>query len=249
MTRSPPEPPFRERWQDATHLTLDELAGRRLDWASQPPLFKSYPDAPRLALPPAPEPAVTGASLWTSLRTRRSRRTFSGAPLPLAVVSALLQACQGVTATQGPCLLRTAPSAGALFPFETYVSLQAVEGVEPCLTHLHLPTFSLEVVASGDFGRPIAVAALGQAFLARASAVFLWTAVVPRGMWKYGDRAFRYFGLDLGHVCQNLCLAAEALTLGCCPVSAFFDDETNDLLGVDGRDELAYYLAAVGPLR
>jgi len=71
--------------------------------------------------------------------------------------------------------------------------------------------------------------------------------VLPRCAWKYGPRALRYLGLDLGHACQNLVLAAEAMGLHCCPVAAFLDRELNDVLEVDGEDEFAYYLAAVGP--
>lgn len=41
-------------------------------------------------------------------------------------------------------------------------------------------------------------------------------------------------------------LAATALGLGCCPVGAFFDGEVEQLVQVDGREEAALYLAAVG---
>jgi nitroreductase len=54
--------------------------------------------------------------------------------------------------------------------------------------------------------------------------------------------------MDAGHICQNLMLAATALNLGCCPVGAFFDDEVENLVGVDGHEEVALYLASVGPL-
>lgn len=233
-------------WRDATDLSLERLGGRTLDWGARPEPHKSYPGAPRRALPRTAPPA---ADLWSALRGRRSRREFTGGAIALDTLSTLLWASQGVTGRHGPFLLRTSPSAGALYPFETYVSLQAVEGIEPCLTHLHVPTFALETVRMGTHGAAIAKAALGQGFLARASAVLLWTAVYPRCTWKYGDRALRYLGLDLGHVCQSLCLAAEALGLGGCPVAAFIDDEVNTVLGVDGEREFAYYLAAVGPLR
>jgi len=36
------------------------------------------------------------------------------------------------------------------------------------------------------------------------------------------------------------------LALGCCAIAAIFDDEVNDLVGVDGQEETAIYLAAVG---
>ncbi len=58
----------------------------------------------------------------------------------------------------------------------------------------------------------------------------------------------RYLFLDAGHICQNLMLAATALGLGVCPVGAFFDEEVEGLVGVDGKAEVALYLASVGQL-
>ncbi len=89
-------------------------------------------------------------------------------------------------------------------------------------------------------------AAIHQEFLARAAAVFCWSAVFRRNMSKYGDRGMRYICMDAGHICQNLLLAATALGRPACPVAAFFDDELNAILGVDGEEEGALYLAAVG---
>jgi hypothetical protein len=36
------------------------------------------------------------------------------------------------------------------------------------------------------------------------------------------------------------------MDLGCCGIAAFYDDEVNDLVGVDGQEETAIYLATVG---
>jgi len=73
--------------------------------------------------------------------------------------------------------------------------------------------------------------------------------VPDRGRWKYAERAWRYIYLDAGHMMQNLYLAAEDLGLGCCGVGAFFDEEVDALLRIDGKAETAIYLAAVGPVR
>ncbi len=232
-------------WREQTALDPERAGGRRLDWDHRPPPYKEYPGAAHLPLN-GPE-QIAPVDLWRTLRQRRSRRDLAAGELGCEQLALLLWACQGVTARHGPQLLRTAPSAGALYPFETYVSVQRVTGLTPCLTHLNVPGFHLEVLAEGEFGPHLAHAALGQKFVATAAAVVVWTAVLPRCAWKYGPRALRYLGLDLGHVCQNLALAAEALGLSCCSVAAFLDRELNTVLEVDGTDEFAYYLAAVGP--
>ena len=81
---------------------------------------------------------------------------------------------------------------------------------------------------------------------AEAAVVFVWTAVVERAKWKYRERGYRYLYLDAGHIGQNLYLAANSLGLGCCTIGAFYDDEVNRLIEVDGQRETAVYLGAVG---
>jgi SagB-type dehydrogenase family enzyme len=69
-----------------------------------------------------------------------------------------------------------------------------------------------------------------------------------RCMVKYRERAVRYIGMDLGHVCQNVQLAATALGLGSCPIGAFYDDELNKLVDVNGEEETVLYMVTVGKL-
>lgn len=233
-------------WLEATSLDLDRIAGRKVDFASEPPRYKAYPDAVAVALPPPGALNIAPADLWKALHERRSLRRYAKEPLSLNQLSALLWACQGVTARQSHYLLRTAPSAGALYPFETYVFINDVEGLPKGLAHFDLVNFRLEVVREGSMGPDLAKAALNQRFLAAAPAVFAFSTVPGRAAWKYGDRASRYIGLDLGHVCQNLSLAAVGLGLGSCAVGAFLDREVNALMGLDGVTESIFYLCPVG---
>jgi SagB-type dehydrogenase family enzyme len=76
--------------------------------------------------------------------------------------------------------------------------------------------------------------------------VFVWTAVFARSVWKYRDRAYRYFYLDAGHIAAQVSLAAVSLGLGSCPVAAYFDDEANVLLELDGESESVLYMTTVG---
>jgi SagB-type dehydrogenase family enzyme len=210
-------------------------------------LYKEYPPAtPRLSL--KPRARREAADLWHCLARRRSQRRYRPRPLTGEELAELLWATQGITATAGNLLLRAAPSAGALYPVETYLAVHRVEGVEPGIWHYQVPAASLELVAPGDCRQELVEAGLGQDFLGTAAAVFIWTGMLNRSMWKYRERAIRYLFLDAGHLCQNLMLAATALSLGVCPVGAFFDDEVEALLKVDGVEEVVLYLASVGPL-
>ncbi len=206
--------------------------------------FKSYPEAPKIPLPT--DWPGTGKDFWSALQDRRSRRRFSALAPDPDTIARLLWACQGITGQGGRYYFRTAPSAGALYPIETYLAVNRAGELEPGLYHFNVGQFALERLQSGEFGPRLAAAAVGQSFLAEAGLVFIWSAIPRRTMSKYGDRGLRYLLLDAGHLCQNLLLAAEVMGLSACPVAAFFDREMNDLLGLDGLDESVLYLAAVG---
>jgi len=214
----------------------------RLDIAPAHP-FKRYADAEKVKLPTDWKMDKT---LLEALQFRRSHRRYTDAPLSMDDLAVLLWASQGISARAGNFFFRTAPSAGALYPVETYLSIQNVHSLSSGLFHFQVAEFCLERLSEGSGGKRVAAAALGQNFLAGAGVVFIWSAVLRRNFAKYGHRGLRYVMMDAGHVCQNLLLAAEALDLGACPVAAFYDDEFNGLLGIDGKEETVIYLAAVG---
>jgi SagB-type dehydrogenase family enzyme len=235
-----------ETFQELTKYRPGRMpAGRRL--TEEPPPFKEYPDA-EAVIPLASVRPDLSFDLWTALAHRRSRREYTGGAIPYASLEALAWAAQGVTARSFGYFLRTAPSAGALYPVETYVYAHAVDRLAQGLYHLNVPRWSLERLRGGDLGRELASAALDQGMVGRAAVTFAWTAVVPRCSWKYGQRAYRYIYLDAGHIAENVALAAEALGLGCCAIAALYDEEVNAILGVDGREETVLYLTTVGPV-
>jgi SagB-type dehydrogenase family enzyme len=234
------------RYLAETRYTRRSMAGATRAYPRAPE-YKEYPDAAqRLNLDP--ETGRRAADLWRAVAARRSQRDYLDRPLTQDELAALLWATQGITGSMGGYHFRAAPSAGALYPVETYVAVHQVENVPPGIWHLHVLDFALELVAAGDFRRPLVAAGLSQGFLGEAGAVFIWTGILNRARWKYRERAVRYLFLDAGHICQNLMLAATALNLGVCPVGAFFDEEVERLAGVDQAEEVALYLAAVGPL-
>lgn len=199
----------------------------------------------RLVALPAPD-RDDGWPLFRTLNARRSVREFQARPVSLQALSQVLWAASGVTLRAGDFLLRTSPSAGALYPVDVYVFARLVEGLTPGLYHFVPTGQALRQRYEGDFSELLADAALNQDFLAEAGFVLVLTAVFERTTWKYGARGFRYLYLDAGHIVQNAALAAVSLGLGSCPVAAFFDDEINSLLGVNPARESALYLLAVG---
>lgn len=234
------------RFQQETKYKPDAMEGHTLDWDRQPEPFKNSESS--LTTIPLPEPDLTAnPNLWQALSNRRSIRDYDvGRSLKPEKLSALLWATQGVTARYGEVLFRTAPSAGGLYPVETYLFVRAVERFEPGIYHFRPQAFDLEFLKKGDHARELAEAALGQTLVIAASVTFIWTALVERSRWKYRQRAYRYIYLDGGHIGENLYLAGGALGLGVCAIGAFFDDMANGIIGVDGIEETVIYMATVG---
>ena len=233
-----------DRFHQETKYERERLEGGRLDWTTRPALYKRYPGAKQIRLPP-PGSAVRH-SFPDLLSLRRSVREYSPRPLRPEEVSFLLWASTGIQRVENGHAFRTAPSAGALYPIETYLVANRVDGIGNGVYHYAVDGHLLEEVSAGDVAGVLGQAALFQEFCAEAASVFVWTAVFRRAKWKYRQRAYRYVYLDAGHIAQNLALASVGLGLGSCQVAAFFDDEMNALLGVDGEQESVLYMSAVG---
>lgn len=169
-----------------------------------------------------PEPSLTGeVPVERALAARRSVRSFASEPLPLSSSSQLLWAAQGITHPAG---LRTAPSAGALYPLELYLVAGRVSELKPGVYRYDPDRRLLVLVREGDRRAQIARAARGQDWIGEAPAILVIAAIYQRTERKYGDRAARYVHMEVGHAAQNVYLQAEALGLGTTMVGAF-DDE------------------------
>lgn len=176
-------------------------------------------------------------SLEETLAKRRSIRSFSSAKLDWDKIGQLLWAVQGITEKGSG--LRTAPSAGALYPLEMYVVM------ETGVYHYQPRDHQLQRTLESNVRNELCRAALGQECVQEAPVVFVIAGVLERTARKYGERAQRYMHIEAGHVAQNLLLQATALGLGAVPVGAFRDEQVEKLLKLfDG--EKALYLIPVG---
>lgn len=233
-----------DEFQKETKYLRTRPLGGYLDWANKPETYKKYPSAKKIPLSKDFPSQVL--PLTEILKKRRSTRNFLSKPLSLDVLSFLLWASTGVQRKEHGYDFRTTPSAGALYPIETYLIANNVEDLKKALYHYNIQAHTLEELKVGDFSEEIAHAALGQKICIDAPVVLVWTGIFKRSKWKYAQRAYRYVYLDAGHIAQNLALSATSIGLGTCQVGAFFDDEINQALGVDGLEESVLYLSVAG---
>jgi SagB-type dehydrogenase family enzyme len=180
-----------------------------------------------LRLPP-PE-LKGGMSVEQALQQRRSVREFAAAPLVLGEVSQVLWAAQGVTDPRG---WRTAPSAGALAPLELYLVAGRVAGLPAGVYRYRPEAHALVAIRAGEFGPPLAAAALGQAAVREAPAVLVIAAVYQRTRDRYGSKAERFVHIEAGHVAQNVYLQCTARGLATVLVGAFDEPKLREVLGL-----------------
>ena len=177
---------------------------------------------------PLPAPVTdAGMPLAEALRLRRSVRDYGRGALALAEIAQLLWATQGITDPEG---LRTAPSAGALYPLEIYLVAGDVAELAAGVYHYLPERHELTRVLTDDPRSALAAAALGQSWVRQNAAVLAACAVYARTESKYGRRAKRYVHMEAGHAAQNLFLQATSLNLNTVVVGAFDDAAVRKVL-------------------
>jgi SagB-type dehydrogenase family enzyme len=191
-----------------------------------------------------PGPRLDGSlSVEEALARRRSVREYADAPLTLEQLSQLLWAAQGMTEPRRG--LRTAPSAGALYPLEVYVAVERVDGVRAGVFRYAARGHRLELVLDHSVREQLYRDALSQSAVASAPVTLVLAAVYARTTVKYGERGRRYVAMEAGHAAQNVCLQAVALGLGTVVMGAFDDVAVKRTLGLRA-DEEPLYLMPVG---
>ena len=217
-------------------LVLGVVGSLLMGWfceGASPSSKAKVPSATKLSSPRL----KSSVSLEEALLWRRSLRSFSPESISLEDLTQLCWAGQGQT--QQDSGLRTAPSAGALYPLLLY--LVSARGVERYQPRGHL----LEKLSEVDLRKDLRKAALNQGVLASAPLVVVITGVESKTSVKYGRRAERYLFLEAGHVAQNILLQAVALGLSSVPIGAFHDQQVATVLRLPAG-EVPLYLLAVG---
>lgn len=235
-----------ERFHKETSITREGTAADKLRAKpEEPPHYKVYPNTTKIKLP---KPEHKGITVEEALKQRRSVRDYSAKPISKAQLSQLLFAAQGTTEKLHGKALRTAPSAGALYPFEVYIIANNVQDLPRGIYHYSVLDHTLELIKSGDFRNQIIDAGLGQQALADAGVTFILSAIFDRVRCKYGERGCRYVYIEAGHISQNIYLQAVSLGLGSVCIGAFSDEKVNKLIDADGWKEAVIYLHPVGIL-
>lgn len=208
---------------------------------------------------PLPASAPLDLALGEALVKRRSIRTFTGEPISLAQITSLMQAMNGVSVEAETVLktnetvqfhLRTAASAGGLYPIEIYMvalntalepGIYKFQPIENVLVKMAQQS-SVKQLLTGFSG------AVDMVKTSHASLIFLFVAQPWRTMRKYGTRGLRFALQEIGAISQNLNLAVTALGLGSIDCASYFENEVNAALKLDGVFRSILHTSLVGTI-
>lgn len=160
------------------------------------------------------EPNLTGAmTLEEALAKRRTVRRFSNQPLKWAQIGQLAWAGQGITEPQRG--LRTAPSAGSIYPIELLFATP--EGL-----YVYQPAeHSLEQISDQDLRLALARDGKAQDSAAEAACDIIVAGSLRKLSEQFKDKARTYLLMEAGHVAQNIQLQAVCLGLGSVTLGGF----------------------------
>ncbi len=231
-----------QQYHEFTKYSPEGLAKstHRLDWSQQPIPFKDYPEGmgTRLALKPYLNRQTD--QLAQDLDQQETHLTPEDI-LERQRISQFLYFSYGVTLMipypGQTLLLRSAPSAGGLYPAEIYLVSKGAPGIPAGLYNYQVRTHSL--IRFWDEARwdLLSQACFQSPWLEATSLAVITTVVFFRSAWRYQDRAYRRVCLDTGHLLGNIELAAYLTGYRACLSGGFCDQWLEELLFLGSADE------------
>lgn len=225
--------------QDRSHMSLEEIEDLQRDRIAelpQPPLHLTNESfgGNIVRLPSA----LHDNDLLTLMARRRTVRSATHAAVTLQQLSDCLFAGMGIVGQTENCIgtlpLKMTPSGGARNPYEAYVYVQSVEGLEPGFYHYSASEPSLARVT--EELPKLSELMGGQPWTDGMPCAIFLCAFLERSMWKYDDaNAYRVVLIEAGHIGQNIMLAATQHDLSACPTAALNHSAIQKAVGISNR--------------
>jgi SagB-type dehydrogenase family enzyme len=184
------------------------------------------------------------------MQKRRSRREVENEPISVSDLAGMLYAGLGIVGfvkTESAVLpLKMTPSGGARNPYEAFVWVRSVEGLQSGIYHYSALDSTLEKIKDSPNVLPSEVHK-GQDWADNMSAIVFLTAYLERSSWKYSDDyAYKALLIEAGHIGQNMMLRCADNGLTACPTAALDHHAIGEMLGLKGITEFPVYSLLVG---
>jgi SagB-type dehydrogenase family enzyme len=129
---------------------------------------------------------------------------------------------------------------------ELFLAAHRVDGLTPGFYQYRPRERAVAQVRRRDLRDDIIRACLRQEKAGSAAVALFMVGRIADAGARWGERSYRQLCIESGEIGQRIYLAAEALGLAARNLSAFFDDELNELLGFDGKREAVVHLTVFG---
>lgn len=232
---------------------LDNIKTDRQKGLPFPAFQKEYNNKEKLInLPAVNKDILINSNIFECIEGRRSVRKYSEDYISLEHLSYLLWATQGIQQLNNKTTtLRTVPSGGSSHTFETYLIISRVVGLQNGIyRYLPLEHKLLFYYDIDNMQYKIDEATPKQPFVpnfaSKSNVVFAWSSIPYRAEYKFDVTAHKKILIDVGHLCQNLYLAAESIDCGVCAIGIYDQNLIDEMLGLNGEDEFVIYMAALG---
>ena len=223
-------------YHQRTRHSLEKYAAgpATLDWSMQPNAFRSYDGCTHIELP------LNADNIKTSYAALYADNKLTNETISLTNIATLFELSLGLSSWKqyGPdkWALRCNPSSGNLHPTEAYLinwnSALLTSGIYHYRSDIHL----LEqrcVISPQQSTSLSALKDTQNGFIIGLSSIH-W-----REAWKYGERAYRYCQLDVGHAIAAISYAAATLGWSVMHLDNISDDDINTLLGLTDKKSFA----------
>lgn len=192
-----------------------------IDWEAQPSPYRNYPGCKLMALP-FQQPSIPYSRLFDN--------SLPTTVVTLTAIAQLLEYGLSLSAKKvfgkDSWTVRCNPSSGNLHPTEAYLICGELDQLSPGVYHYQSQHHQLAQRATFST-TPLSP---GECYIALSS-------VHWREAWKYGERAYRYCQLDVGHAIAALRYSAALLGWQLTIEEQLSDQQIAALCGIDRLDE------------
>ncbi|MEA5462436.1 SagB/ThcOx family dehydrogenase [Leptothoe sp. PORK10 BA2] len=228
-------PSLAQHYHQRTKYFPEAMPEGTLNWAEQPQVYKTYPLGSRFELQGYLGAMDRTTDQWWQ---RLSQFLFHSYGLTAKFTSAA-----GETV-----YLRSAPSAGALYPAEVYLISRGTSQLPAGLYNYQVKTHSLVRFWDDHPWQRLQEACFWHPALEHTHLAVVTSVIFQRSAWRYQARAYRRVCLDTGHLLGNIELAASLCDYRPHLIGGFGDDAVNDLLYFNGEEEGAIAILALADL-
>jgi SagB-type dehydrogenase family enzyme len=221
-----------QHYHSRTKYSPDTLQAqaRPLDYSRQPLPYKAYRVGVEVDLKPYLEPqpeenAPPGEAIADWMRLSR------------LLINAYGLTAKFPTSTGQTFYLRSAPSAGGLYPAEIYLVSRGTRLLPAGLYNYQVRSHSLWRYWDDHSWQGLQRACFWHPALEATHLALVVTGVFARSAWRYQDRAYRRICLDAGHLLGNLELASTLVDYRPHLIASFADRPLADLLYLDPAEE------------